>query len=327
MKKIAVIGDGGWGTTLSILLYNKGYNVSLWSAFKENARSLNRDRVNKKYLKGIPIPKGISVYHEIEHLKNQDVYIVAVPCQFLRKTMKKLKHFISGPIISVTKGIELDTLKLPSQVIKEVMGAKNISVLSGPTIAYEVARNMPTACVVASENKKYAEEARALFTQDTFRVYCSSDVKGVELSGALKNVIAIAAGITDGMGFGINTKASLLTRGLAEMIRLGVRIGAKKETFSGLSGLGDLTTTCMSFHSRNRWLGEQIGVGKKVSKIIKSTVMVIEGYETSKAAHKLAGQYKVDLPIASEVYKVLHENKSPKRAISELMNRSLKWEA
>lgn len=234
---------------------------------------------------------------------------------------------ISGKIfVSVTKGIENKTLKLMNELIVEILGNIPLVMLSGPTIALEVANGVPTTIVAASSDIELARAVQTVFSTDRFRVYTNNDVVGVEVGGSIKNVIAIASGISDGLGFGTNTKAALLTRGLVEIVRLGVAMGAKPETHYGLSGLGDLATTCMSSYSRNRWLGEEIGKGKKLKDVLGETEMVVEGVATAKSAHELSGKYKVDMPITQEIYKVLYENKDPKIAVQDLMTRSPKEE-
>lgn len=329
IKGIAVIGDGGWGTTLAVLLSKKGFDVSLWSAFPEYAEAVKNSRENIKFLPGIEIPKGVTITGSLsEALKGRDLVVLAVPSQFMRSVLVKLKRedLVSKRFVSVTKGIENGTLKRMSEVIEECLGKQKLAVLTGPTIALEVANLSPASAVIASGDDELAKDAQDAFMTDRFRVYTSADLLGVEVGGALKNIIAIAAGALDGLGFGANAKAALLTRGLVEIVRLGVSMGAKRETFYGLSGLGDLTTTCVSQHSRNRWLGEEIGKGKKLSDILKETDMVVEGVATAKSAHDLAKKYNVEMPIATEIFKVLYENKDPKLAVRDLMIRSPKSE-
>ena len=324
-KRIAIIGDGGWGTTLAILLHDNGFGVTLWSAFPKYAQSLDHERENKKFLPGIKIAENIRITGDMNALAENDICIIAVPCEFLRGVLKKLKDVIGNTVVSVVKGIENDTLKRPSEIMRDILGGVDLSVLSGPTIAYEVVRHKPTTCVISSEGKS-VYELQMIFSSKTFRVYTSDDIIGVELGGALKNVIAIAAGISDGMGFGVNTKATIMTRGLAEIIRLGTKMGARKESFTGLSGIGDLATTCMSFHSRNRRFGEEIGEGKSLRDALEGTKMVVEGYTTTKSAYQLAKRNKVEMPITEEIYRVLYENKDPKKAVCDLMTRAPKSE-
>ncbi len=324
--KIAVLGDGGWGTTIAILLSNKGYDVTVWGAFPDYIALLQKERVNRKFLPGIKIPVEVRLTSDINRISKDGVFVIAIPSKYLRETISRFKGKVGEKIISLTKGIETETLKRPSEVISEVLGASKISVLSGPSISFEVARNLPTTLVAASFDAALAKETQDIFTTPDFRVYTSSDLIGVELGGALKNIIAIAAGISDGMGFGVNTKAALLTRGLAEIIRLGTKMGAKKETFFGLSGLGDLATTCMSAHSRNRRLGEEIGKGKKLKDILKETEMIIEGITTTKSTYELSKKFGVEIPITEKIYDVLYTGKNPKDAVKELMTRALKAE-
>lgn len=325
-EKIAVIGDGGWGTCLAILLHDKGYDIILWSPFKDYAGILEKERENKKFLPGIAIPDGIKITPDPALLSGSDLYVVAVPCQFIGRTLAKFKGGIKKPVVSAAKGIENSSLKRPSEIIKDILGNVSLSVLSGPTIAYEVARRVPTTCVISSEDMAAARSLQEVFSTEYFRVYTSNDIIGVELAGALKNIIAIAAGISDGMGFGANTKAAILTRGLVEITRLGIAMGAEKETFMGLSGLGDLATTCMSFHSRNRWFGEEIGKGGKPESVLAKTTMVVEGYQTAKSAYELARRYSVEMPITEQIYRVLYEGRDAKSAVRELMTRAPKSE-
>ncbi len=328
-KNIAVIGDGGWGTTLAILLSRKGFDVTIWSAFPDYAETLKSTRLNIKFLPNVKIPEAIKISSVLdEAINNKEMIILAVPSQFLRGvlTMIKMCNFSDKVFISVVKGIETKTLKRMSEVVEEVLGKIPIAVLSGPTIALEVANGIPTTIVVSSKNLQLAKEAQEMFMTERFRVYTNDDVIGVELGGSLKNIIAIAAGVSDALGFGTNAKAALLTRGLVEIVRLGVAMGAKRETFYGLSGLGDLTTTCISPYSRNRWLGEEIGKGKKLKDVLKETEMVVEGVATAKSAFELSKKYKVEMPITAQIFKVLYENKDPKVAVHDLMTRSPKVE-
>ncbi|MFH1190514.1 MAG: NAD(P)H-dependent glycerol-3-phosphate dehydrogenase [Candidatus Omnitrophota bacterium] len=326
---ICVIGDGGWGTTLTVLLANKGYDVTVWGAFPEYLEILKESRENIKFLPGVKIPSSVKFTPSPgEALKGKDIVVLAVPSQFMRGVLTTLKmEDLSGKtFVSVTKGIENGTLKRMSEVVREVLGEHKLAVLSGPTIALEVANGSPSMAVAAAVDLDLAIAVQRIFITDRFRVYASDDVVGVELGGSLKNIIAIAAGALDAMGFGTNAKAALLTRGLVEIVRLGVAMGGRAETFYGLSGLGDLTTTCVSQYSRNRWLGEEIGKGKKLCDILKETDMVVEGVATTKSAFDLANRYKVDMPMTCEIYKVLYENKDPKIAVHELMTRPSKVE-
>jgi glycerol-3-phosphate dehydrogenase (NAD(P)+) len=322
---IAVLGDGGWGTTLAILLSKKGYRVSLWSAFADYAAVLDSKRINTKFLKGIRIPNQITITADLENaVRNTDCIVLAVPSQYLRcvlKNLRKTDYPRATVHLSATKGIEIGTLKRMSEVIHEELGPVKLAVLSGPTIAHEVATGIPSTAVIASHSQSIRRYLQNIFTTDRFRIYTSDDVVGVELGGSLKNVIAIACGIADGLGFGSNTKAAILARGLAEIARLGIRLGAKVKTFSGISGLGDLVTTCVSEYSRNRYVGEQIGKGQTYKKISSGMQMVAEGVPTAKSAYDLACKNNIDMPITKEIFRVLYKNKSPIRAVKDLMNR------
>ena len=329
IKNIAIIGDGGWGTTLAIHLNKKGYKIKLWGPFKTYVEYLNKKRFNVKFLTGIKIPNEIFISNNLELvLKDADLIILATPSQYLRKILIKLKKYkISKKIfLSVVKGIEATTLKRMSELVYEVLGKVKLAVLSGPTIAREVANSLPTTAVVASEDLRIAKNLQDVLISDRFRVYTNKDIIGVELGGSLKNIVAIACGISDGLKFGTNTKAAILSRGLVEMSRLGVILGANTNTFSGISGLGDLVTTCISPFSRNRFVGEQIGKGKKTKDILKKMEMVAEGIPTAKAVFLLSQKYKVDMPIAKEIYQVLYKNKSPIKAVNDLMLRKKKDE-
>ncbi len=329
MKKIAVLGDGAWGTTLSILLSKKGYNVSLWGAFSDYIRSLKRTRENTKFLPQFKIPEAVNITDNAkEATLDAEIIIVAIPSQFARKVFGNFKDIdLSNCIIvSVVKGIENKTLKRLSEIITEELSAGKICVLSGPTIALEVANGMPTSAVVASHDTDIAKEIQDAFMTERFRIYTSADIIGVELGGSLKNIIAIAAGISDGLGFGTNAKAALFTRGLVEIKRLGAAMGAKEETFNGLSGMGDLMTTCISPFSRNRHVGEEIGKGKKLSEIVQQMEQIAEGIYTTESACELAKRHKVEMPITEQVSKVLFENKNPLRAVTDLMTREKKAE-
>lgn len=327
--RIGILGDGGWGTTLAILLSNKGYRVSLWGAFKEYSKQMSRSRKNPKFLPGIKIPGAIEITADLKSaIADKDIIVLAIPSQYTRPVLKKIKeHFAKNAIfLSVTKGIEISSLSRISEVIYSELGPVKLAVLSGPTIAREVAKGIPTTAVVASKNKTIRKTVQAVFNTARFRVYTNPDIIGVELGGSLKNIIAIACGVSDGLGFGTNTKAAILTRGLAEISRLGILMGAKKETFSGISGLGDLVTTCISKESRNRLVGELIGRGKSLSEIRRQMQMVAEGVPTAKAAYKLSMKYKTVMPITREIYRLLYKNKSPHQAVKDLMTRKSKEE-
>lgn len=329
LDRICVVGDGGWGTTLAVLLVKKGFQVSLWGAFPDYIDVMKGSRENIKFLPDVKIPAEVNITSSLDDaLERKNAVILAVPSQFMRGVLERLKmHNLKDKVfVSVTKGIETSSLKRMSEVIKEVLGGISLVVLSGPTIALEVANGSPTTAVAASEDEDTARAVQEMFFTDRFRIYTSTDMTGIELGGSLKNIIAIAAGASDALGFGTNAKAAILTRGLVEIVRLGAAMGAKKDTFYGLSGLGDLTTTCVSQYSRNRWLGEEIGRGKKLKDVLKETDMVVEGVATAKSAYDLAKRYKVEMPITSEIYKVLYEGKDPKVAVHDLMTRSPKAE-
>src|ERR1035437_4180439 len=330
--KISVLGAGGWGTTLSIILHYNGHNVTLWEYHKRYAKPLNKSRVNDKYLPGIPIPKEIIITNDLrEATHNQNMIVLAVPSQFLRHVIQQIPPLSikDAILVNVAKGIEKDSLLTMSQMLKDVIPSLSddqLGILSGPSHAEEVSKRIPTAVVAASKYKDISKSIQAAFMTSYFRVYSSLDILGVELGGAFKNVIAIGAGIIDGAKFGDNTKAAIMTRGIAEISRLGIAMGAQPETFAGLSGMGDLIVTCMSRHSRNRYVGELIGAGKKLKQIIKSMDMVAEGIDTCRSASQLAKKYKVETPITSEVFKILFEDKDPVKATTDLMTRDVKME-
>ncbi|MDD4956157.1 MAG: NAD(P)-dependent glycerol-3-phosphate dehydrogenase [Candidatus Omnitrophica bacterium] len=325
MSKVTVIGDGGWGTALAILLDSKGIETTLWSFSPEYADYIDKHRENPKFLKGIRIPKGIKVTSEVSEASGSGYAVFVVPCEYLGQTAKRFIAADFKNVISATKGIEYDTLMRPSEILSGLFPNTEIGALSGPSIAYEVAQKVPTAVVLAG-SRGHMKEAQEILTTDRFRIYTSDDITGVELGGALKNVIAIAAGISDGLGFGTNTKAAILTRGLAEITRLGERMGAKADTFRGLSGMGDLATTCISPRSRNRWLGEELGKGRSAREVLEGTEMVVEGAATCRAVRQLADKYNVEMPISSKVYEVIYEGKNAAEAVTELMTRDLKIE-
>jgi glycerol-3-phosphate dehydrogenase (NAD(P)+) len=325
MRKICVIGDGGWGTSLALLLYSKGIDTVLWSVSPEYASFLAKNRENVKFLKGVKLPSGLTITSDDDVAKEAETALFVVPCEYLRSVADRFSDSRFTHVVSATKGIEKSSLKRPSEILSGFFPHSKISVLSGPSISVEVANMVPTTVVAASAGE-WRKEIQTIFSTDRFRVYTSSDVLGVELGGALKNVIAISAGISDGLGFGTNTKAALLTRGLAEITRLGVKMGANKATFSGLSGMGDLATTCISSHSRNRWFGEEIGKGSSIEEVLSGTEMVVEGVATCKSAYELSKKYEVDMPLTEKVYEVLYMGKDPGRAVRELMTREPKEE-
>jgi len=328
-KKISILGTGGWGTALSILLHNKGHNVTLWGSTPDYVEYLKKHRENKKYLKGIKIPSDLKITSDIAKAQIEtDLIVIAIPTPYVRKTIKPFKnHYLPGtPIVSVIKGIETETLMRGSEILRDVLGEQPIALLLGPSHAEEVARELPTTVVIASKDMELAKEIQDIFITERFRVYTNTDVIGVEIGTSVKNVIAIAAGICDGLGFGDNSKAALITRGLAETTRLGVAMGGQRDTFAGLAGLGDLITTCVSPYGRNRLVGEQIAKGKKLSQILEDMDQVAEGILTTKSVCKLANKYNVEMPITKEIYNVLFEDKDPIKAVNELMVRESKSE-
>lgn len=330
-QKIAVIGAGSWGTTLAILLAEKSHDVLLWIFEKDELPKLEKERINTKYLPGAPFPDNLKLTGNLhEAVGFADNLVISSPSHVVRTVCSQFADLIrdSQLFINVAKGIENDSLKRMSEVIQETLSVApdRIATLYGPSHAEEVSRKIATAVVAASSNIKTARKVQELFRTPYFRVYSSDDIIGVELGGSLKNVIAIAAGICDGAGFGDNTKAALLTRGMVEMTRLGITIGARQETFAGLSGIGDLIVTCMSKHSRNRHVGEQIGKGRKLDEILSEMVMVAEGVKTTRSVHQLMKKFYVEMPISEQVYKVLFEGKPPIKAVRDLMSRDPKEE-
>jgi len=328
MSNMTVVGAGSWGTTLAYLLSHKGIEISLWVYEKDLSGEMEKTRVNKIYLPDVSLPENIQITHQIEKALNKAQYILnAVPAQYTGSVFKECLPYISNEaiIISAAKGIERGTLKTISSVLKELTGCR-VAVLSGPSFAKEVVKNLPAAVTLATEDRNTGLILQDIFTINNFRVYTHDDVLGVEIGGALKNVMAIASGISDGLGLGLNARASLITRGLAEMTRLGVAMGAKERTFSGLSGLGDLVLTCTGSLSRNYTLGLKLGQGMKLKDILEQTTSVIEGVATAESAHELSKKYGIEMPIVEQVYKILYEEKGPARAVNDLMRRSLKTE-
>lgn len=329
---ITILGDGGWGTTLAIHLDAKGYKTRLWGAFPDYIEELRGTRRNRKFLPGVIISPNIDIISDMSNaVDGAELVIVAVPSQHMREVISRFKEggrLANGAIVlSATKGIENTTHKRMSEVIYELLGDVDLAVLSGPSIAYEVARKIPTTIVVSSVKNHISKKLQDVIITDRLRVYTSNDVVGVELGGALKNVIAIAAGIGDGLGLGTNAKSAILTRGLTEISRLGAAMGADRHTFSGLTGMGDLITSCINPHGRNRWFGEELGKGRKTKEILKKTEMVVEGVATTKSAYELSKKYNIDMPITDQVYRVIYENKDSKEAVNDLMTRTPKAEA
>lgn len=331
MSKVAVLGAGSWGTALSIVLADNGHDVRLWTHRKEQADEINETNQNSRYLE-ISLPKSITAYHDIElALEEVEALVLVVPTNAIREVCQKIKNILPDDVtlIHASKGIEPETLKRISELISEEIPTyddENIVVLSGPSHAEEVALRHPTTVTVASLNEEKAEFAQNLFINNCFRVYTSNDVIGVELGGALKNIIALGAGISDGLGFGDNAKAALITRGLAEITRLGRALGANPLTFQGLCGVGDLIVTCTSVHSRNWKAGNCLGKGKSIDVILEGMGMVVEGVRTTKAAYQLSEKFDIEMPITKGLYEILFENKPPKAVVEQLMSRDKREE-
>jgi glycerol-3-phosphate dehydrogenase (NAD(P)+) len=326
----AVLGDGAWGTAIALLLaQDPGRRVTLWSAREENARLLRERRENVRLLPGVPILPGVVLTADIrEAVEGATLYVSAIPTVYLRETLRRVAPALRTdcPVVSLAKGLEVGTFRRPTEIVREVVGSERVAVLSGPSHAEEVSRGLPTSVVAASADDELARRVQQWFATDRFRVYTSLDVVGVELAGALKNVIGVAAGVSDGLGFGDNAKSALLTRGLVEMARFGVALGAEHQTFFGLAGLGDLVTTCVSRHGRNRLVGERLGRGEKLADILATMSMVAEGVWTTRSVYERATRMGIDMPITTEVYRVLYEDKRPLAAVSELMQRLPKFE-
>ena len=324
MSNISIIGDGGWGTALAVVLHENQHAVRIWGPFEEYIDLIRRTGENTKFLPGVKLPHGLRwTSDRREATASADIVVLAVPSRFFRAVVKSFAADIpkTCPVVSVTKGLDKDTCHRMTDVAAELLGRGPIAALSGPSHAEEVARGVPTAVTIACEDHGVAEQLQKAFMQPAFRVYTSDDVIGAELGGALKNVVAIAAGVCDGIGFGDNTKAALMTRGLAEIGRLGCALGAHPATFAGLSGMGDLVVTCFSRHSRNRAVGERLGRGEPIQKILDSMEQVAEGVWTCATARALAAQQNIPVPITDEVYGVIYEGKDPRAAVQALMTR------
>ena len=324
--RITVIGAGAWGTALARLLHLGNHQVTLWGHIPEWLEEIRQAGRNERFLPGIEVPRDIILEPNLARaFDGAECLVVAVPSQPFRQVTARLADY-AGIIVSVTKGIEYDTGLTMCGVLGQTVPKAKCAALSGPTFAIEVARDIPTAIVAASLDRDTAAQVQALFSRPTFRVYTSTDLLGVEIGGALKNVIAIAAGMGDGLGFGDNSKAALVTRAIVEMRRLGVACGAQGDTFTGLSGLGDLMVTCFSRHSRNRGFGERVGKGEKPADIVASCLAVAEGYPTARSAYQLARKHKVVTPVVDEVYSMLYQGKNIALAVRDLMSRELKPE-
>jgi len=328
----SVIGGGSWGSAFSIHLGQKGIHTKLWIRESDIYESTSRTRKNETFLPGIEFPPSVSFFNDLkESLLDTDIVFIAVPSEYCRKMYQKISSSLSKNqiIVSLTKGIEYESLMRMSELMEDIFDSEinsRIAVMSGPSFAREVAESHPTAVVVASSSTEIAQEIQLFVSNRFFRAYTSNDVIGVELAGALKNIIAISAGISDGLGYGRNSLAALITRGIAEITRLGVKMGAKAETFSGLAGIGDLVLTCTGKLSRNRYVGIELGKGNPIKSILKEMKMVAEGVTTTLSASKLAEKYEIEMPICEQVYNILYKNKDPRRALKDLMSRKLKQE-
>ena len=324
IRRAVVIGDGGWGTALAILMARQGIEVTLWGAFLEQVEEMRALGENRRYLPGVPLPPSLHLTADpYTAAAGAELALSVVPTQYLRSVAERFEDALAGtvPVVSATKGIEIETFKRPSEILAEVLGDRPVCVLTGPSHAEEVARGLPATVVAACPDQALARQVQAVLSCERFRVYTSDDPIGAELGGALKNVIAIAGGICDGLELGDNAKAALLTRGMVEMARFGRTRGARTGTFFGLAGMGDLITTCCSRHSRNRAVGEAIGRGKKLEDLLRDMKMVAEGVWTTKALFGPEAELGVPLPIASEVHAVLFEGKDPRAAVLDLMSR------
>lgn len=329
MAKVGIMGAGSWGTAIAWLLTNNGNDVTVWSIDEKEVKELDREREHKSKLPGVKLQDSICFTNVMEEgVKDKDFVVLAVPSPFTRETARKMRPYVAeGQIlVNVAKGIEETTLMTLSQQIEEEVPQADVAVLSGPSHAEEVGRGLPTTCVVGARTKKTAEYLQQVFMSEVFRVYTSPDILGIELGGSLKNVIALAAGTADGLGYGDNTKAALITRGIAEISRLGVKMGGKIQTFTGLTGIGDLIVTCASVHSRNRKAGYLIGKGMTMEEAMDEVKMVVEGVYSAKAAMALAKKYEVSMPIVEQVNAVLFDGKDPGEAVKELMLRDRKTE-
>ncbi len=326
---IAILGDGGWGTALGLVLHRNGHRVRMWGPFGEYIRAIVDTRENRKFLPGVPLPDAIEwTADKAEAVAGAEVIVLAVPSRFFKQVAADFAPLIKPGthVVSVAKGLDKQTHRRLTEIAEEQLGHGPVAALSGPSHAEEVARGVPSAVVIACTDHERAVALQQVFNSAEFRVYTSEDVVGVELGGALKNVIAVAAGISDGIGFGDNTKAALITRGLAEMTRLGIARGARAETFAGLSGIGDLIVTCASKLSRNRGVGERLGKGEKLDAILGGMEQVAEGIWTCRAALDLANELGVSVPITEQVVAVVHDNRNPREAVQALMGREPKRE-
>jgi glycerol-3-phosphate dehydrogenase (NAD(P)+) len=331
VKSIGVIGAGSWGTSLANLLAKKGYQVTLWAYEADLVERMSQTHVNDLYLQGITLSENMAFTNKIEDAASKQYVLFVPPSQAMRQVLTSSVQFMCPEtlIISASKGIENDTLSPMSEIFQQILPRElqqRTAYLSGPTFAKEVALEKPSAVVAAAEDELIAIEAQELFNTEYFRVYTNDDVIGVELGGAIKNVIALAAGVCDGLGYGYNTRAALITRGLAEMKRLGIAMGAKQETFAGLAGMGDLVLTCTGDLSRNRTVGVELGKGRKLQEILGEMTMIAEGVKTTLSTYQLAAKLQVDVPIVEQMHAILYQDKDPRQAVIELMQRELKSE-
>lgn len=330
MANVGIMGAGSWGTALSVLLSDNGHQVTVWSIDEKEVEMLSAKREHESKLPGVKIPEDMTITGNLaEAIQGKDFLVLAVPSPFTRATAKKMCPYVKEGqiIVDVAKGIEKSTLMTLSQQIEQEIPQADVAVLSGPSHAEEVGKRLPTTCVIGAKSKKTAQYLQSAFISSVFRVYISPDILGIELGGSLKNVIALAAGIADGLGYGDNTKAALITRGIAEIARLGVKMGGKIESFTGLTGIGDLIVTCASVHSRNRKAGYLMGQGKSMQEAMDEVKMVVEGVYSAKAAKQLAEKYEVSMPIVEQVNAVLFEGKNPAEAVDDLMQRASKSES
>lgn len=329
MAQILIAGAGGFGTALGIMAERCGHNVTIWSPFENEIQALAQDHENKRLLPGVKIPDSISFTTSLEAAKSTGLVIVATPSAAVRDVAKRLAAFLQpGTVVAcVSKGLETGTYKTLSEILDEELPQNPNAIISGPSHAEEVARAMPTTVVAASKTRAVAEYVQDTLMNENLRIYAGDDVLGVELGGALKNVIALAAGVLEGFGAGDNTKAALMTRGITEIARLGLALGAKSETFAGLSGIGDLIVTCSSIHSRNRRCGILIGKGMPAQEAVKAVGMTVEGYPCAKAAYELSLKHKITMPIVAETYKVLYEGKPAAQGVKDLMERPKRHES
>lgn len=327
--KTCVLGAGSWGTALAILLAEQGSQVSLWHRREDLVAELTHQRENKKYLPGVLLPNNIEPTHSLEEaVRDSEVVILAVPSHGIRSLCAQIKDFVHADqyIVNVAKGLEEGTHLRLSQVINDELSYNNVFVLTGPSHAEEVAKKLPTTVVISGEEREKCEYLQDLFSSKTFRVYTNPDMIGVELGGALKNIIALGAGISDGLGYGDNSKAALMTRGIAEISRLGKILGAKTETFAGLTGIGDLIVTCTSMHSRNRRAGILLGEGKRLDEVLESIGMVVEGVRATRVAADLSKKFQCEMPITNGLCRILFEDADPRDVVTEIMTRSNKHE-